>query len=48
MKCKECKKESATKVEEATISIRYPNKAVEVVADNICMECLLKALKSGK
>ena len=47
MKCKECKKETVIEVKRAEISIRYPKKAIEIVADDICVECLLKALKSG-
>ena len=47
MKCKECKKESVIKVKRAEISIRYPKKAIEIVADNICFECLLKSIKGG-
>jgi len=45
MKCKECGKQTVIKVKKAIISIRYPKKAIEIVADDICMECLLKALK---
>lgn len=45
MKCKECKKETTIEVKGAEISIRYPEKAIEIVADDICMECLLRALQ---
>lgn len=47
MKCKECKKETVIKVKKAEISIRYPKKAIEIVADDICLGCLLMALKMG-
>lgn len=47
MKCKECKKESVIRIKGALISIRYPKKAIEIVADNVCLECLLNALKTG-
>lgn len=46
-KCKECKKESVIKVKKAIISIQYPRKAIEIVADNICIDCLKESLKSG-
>ena len=46
MKCKECKRETPIEIREATISIRDATRdlAVEIVAGDICMECLLKAL----
>ena len=47
MKCKECKKETVTEVKRAEISIRYPKKAIEIVANNICMKCFLRAVKAG-
>lgn len=46
-KCKECGKPSIFKVKSAEISIRWPRKAIEIVADNVCLNCLQKALKSG-
>ena len=50
MKCKECGKETKVEIREATISIRDATKdlAVEIVADDICMGCLLRALKNEK
>ena len=47
MKCKECGKEAKVEIREATISIRDATRdlAVEIVADDICLDCLLKALK---
>lgn len=46
MKCKECNKETQVEIKEATISIRDTIKdaAIEIVVDNVCMDCLLKAL----
>jgi hypothetical protein len=48
MRCKECKKETVVEIKKVDISIRYPNKAIEIVADDICMECLLKALSNSE
>lgn len=47
MKCKECNTETKVEIREVTISIRDATRdlAVEIVADDICMDCLLKALK---
>ena len=46
MKCQECKKETSYEIREVTISIRDVTRdlAVEIVADDICLDCLLKAL----
>jgi len=46
-KCKECNKPSIFKVKSAEISVRWPRKAIEIVADDICLNCLQKALKFG-
>ncbi len=43
MKCKECNENEAV-VKKAEISIRYQGKAIEIVADNICFECLQKSM----
>lgn len=44
MKCKECKKEAVIEVKRVEVSIRYPKKAIEIVADDICLSCLKKAI----
>lgn len=44
-KCRECKKPSMSKVKMAEISIRLPRKAIEVVANDVCLECLKKSLE---
>ena len=47
MKCRECKKETLVDIREVMVSIRDTARdiAVEIVADDICLDCLLKALK---
>lgn len=42
--CKECNGGDAV-VERAEISLRYPDTAIEVVVDDVCVECLKKSLK---
>lgn len=50
MKCKECKKETSYEIREVRVSIRDTTRdmAVEIVADDICLDCLLKAFKMEK
>ncbi len=47
MKCKECCENEAV-VEQANISIRCSGKAIEIVADSVCLECLKKSLDLEK
>lgn len=47
MKCKKCEKEILYEVGEVTISIRDATRdvTVKIVPDDICLDCLLKALE---
>ena len=45
--CKECGEQVISIVKMAEISIRCAGTAIEIVADDICLNCLINALKQG-
>lgn len=42
--CKECGEQASMIAEKADISIRGAGMAIEIVADDVCLDCLLKAI----
>ena len=43
--CKECGEQAIMIAEKVEISIRGAGIAVEIVADDVCLDCLIKAIK---
>ena len=42
--CKECGDEAIMIAEKVEISIRGAGMAIEIIADDVCLECLIKAI----
>ena len=47
MTCKECGEEHIMLATRVEISIRSASTAIEIVADDVCITCLLKAIQGG-